>query len=222
MSSFQGRTDLGRNVERGFTLLEMLVVITIISILAGFSLMGVLKARRSGEESAAKAEVQMLRSRIDALKNAFGYYPPTSLAELKVKTNGINDGNESLFGFLLSRKRGGPFADDLAENRWSNADGDSLAAPDLKRIQTELNWVRGTPDLLEYVDFWGNPFVYIHSRDYAKKYKCQNPAGEIFDVEARKNPVTGTYAAPTSYQLWSLGADGLNQNGEGDDIASWK
>ena len=206
----------------GFTLIEMLVVMAFISILASLVLVGIQKARKSGEESAAKAEIQMLCARINNFRNEFGYYPPTSLSDIKVKGNGINDGNESLFVFLLTRKRGGPFADDLKEDRWANADGDDLKGPDAKLIAKEIDCARGTDRLLEYLDLWGSPYVYINSKDYGKKFKYQSPDGTVFEAEARKNPTTGTYCAPSSFQLWSVGPDGISQNGEGDDIASWK
>lgn len=206
---------------RGFTLIEMLVVVTIISILAGLSLVGVQKARQYGNEKAAKVELQMLAARLQSFSNGFGDFPPTSLADIKVKGNSINDGNESLFLFLLSRKHGGPFADDLKEDRWRNTDGDDLKGVDTKVLAKEIDPVRQTPPLLEYVDLWGNPYIYIHSRDYGKKFKYQNDEGMVFEAEARKNAVTGTYYAPTTFQLWSVGRDGTNQNGEGDDIVSW-
>jgi len=208
-------------LDGAFTLIEILVVIAIISILASLAGYGVLRARKTGLETAAKTDITMISSAIETFKNAFGYYPPTSLSALKIKTNGINDGNESLFGFLLTRKKGGPFAD-LKENQWANADGDALTTDDGKVVKAEIEWVRGTGQLIEYLDLWGNPYVYINSREYGKKFKYQAVGGEVFEVEARKNPITGTWCAPTTYQLWSVGADGINQNGEGDDIASWK
>ena len=205
-----------------FTLIEMLVVLTIISILAGLTMVGLQRARIWGDESATQTEIHMLSSRISSFTNAFGDRPPSLLADIKVKGNGVNEGNESLFAFLLSRKKGGPFADDLAEDRWRNADGDEVKGPDEKTIKTAIDWTRGNNQLLEYTDLWGNPFIYIHSRDYGKKLKYQCEGGAVFEVEARKSPKTGTYYAPTTYQLWSLGRDGVNQNGEGDDIVSWK
>jgi len=208
--------------DRAFTLIEMLVVITIISILAGLSLAGVVYARRMAQERAVKADIQMLCARIETFRNAFGYYPPSSLIRLKVKVNGINDANESLFAYLQSKKHGGPFAEDLKEDRWENADGDSLTPPEMKIIASELDWIRGTNACLEHVDYYHSPFVYIPASDYGKKFKYQTIEGEFFEVEAAKNPTTGTYCAPTTFQLWSLGADGKNQNGGGDDIVSWK
>ena len=79
----------------GFTLVEMLVVCAIIAILAGLTMIGLQSARRSGDESACEIDVQMICSRLQSLKNGFGDFPPTSLADLKVKGNGINDGNET-------------------------------------------------------------------------------------------------------------------------------
>lgn len=206
----------------GFTLIEMLVVCAIIALLAGLTMVGLQKARISGQETACAAEVQMLASRVESFKNAFGDFPPTSLADARIKGNSTNDGNESLFAYLLSKRKGGPFADDLKEDRWHNSDHDEVKGTDLKTLEKEIAWTRGNGQLLEYVDLWGEPFIYIHSRDYGKKWRYQKDDGTTFDVEAQKNPTTGTYYAPNKFQLWSLGPDGLNQNGEGDDIPSWK
>lgn len=206
----------------GFTLIELLVVMAIISILAGLVLVGVQASRKSAVEQVVALEIKTIAGRLENFKAGFGDYPPTSLAEIKVKGNDINEGNESLFAFLLSRKHGGPFADDLKEDRWRNADGDELSAVDLKVVEKELQWVRGNGKLLEYTDYWGNPYVYIHWRDYGKRLKYQGEDSSPVEVQAQKSPETGSYYAPTSYQIWSFGADGENQNGAGDDIVSWR
>ena len=206
----------------GFTLIEILVVVAIISILAGLSMAGLQYARKRGNENAARVEIQMLGARIKSFENEYGDFPPSSLSDIKIQGNGLNDGNESLFAFLQTRKHGGRFAEDLKEDRWRNADGDRVAASDAKTLKQKIDWGRGeNAELLEYVDLWGNPYVYIHSKDYGKKFRYQNEEG-IFEVEAQKNPATGTYYAPTTFQLWSIGEDDLNENGNGDDIVSWK
>ena len=33
---------------------------------------------------------------------------------------------------------------------------------------------------------------------------------------------TGDYFNPSGFQIWSIGPDGINNDGEGDDICSWK
>jgi prepilin-type N-terminal cleavage/methylation domain-containing protein len=213
-------TEQGR--AGGFTLVELLVVMAIISILGGLTLVGIQMARKSAVEQVVATEIKTLAGRLENFKAAFGDYPPTSLADLKVKGNAINEGNESLFAFLLSRKHGGPFADDLKEDRWRNADADEVSAPDMKTIEKELQWVRGNSKLLEYTDYWGNPYVYIHWRDYGKKLKYQGEDAGVIEATAQKSPETGSYYAPTTYQIWSFGPDGENQNGDGDDIVSWR
>ena len=217
------RVPLTRDAGRSaFTLIEMLVVMTIISLLAGLTLVGVQKAREAGYENVVKSDVSSLKSDIEGFRNAMGDYPPSSLTDIKIKGNGINDGNESLFAFLLTKKLGGPFASDLREDRWTNLDNDELTARQAKTIQQEIDWTRGNNQLLEYVDFFGTPFIYLHNRDYETRFKYRDAEGNTFEVAAQKNPATGTYYAPNSFQLWSLGPDGKNQNGEGDDIVSWR
>ena len=206
----------------GFTLVELLVVIAIIAILAGISIAGLQLAQEEGHVGAERHTISLIRTGIEQFSQAMGDYPPTSLDYFKVKGNGINEGNESVFACLQTRKKNGPFIGHLDESRWQNLDGDKLSSTDLASLRATLDWTRAGDQLLEYVDYWGNPFVYIHNRDYGKKLKYKAADGSVFEVEAAKSPSTGGYAAPTSYQLWSLGPDGLNQNGDGDDICSWK
>ncbi len=208
--------------DRGFTLIELLTVISILSILIALALGGINAARNRGDEMAVSADLQFLSSAIQQFSEEMGDFPPSGLGDIdrKLSGNGINEGNESLFGFLLSRKRGGPYAE-LEEDRWVNTDRDHLSGEQKKIVKKEINWVRGNDELLEYVDIWGNPYVYIHNRDYGKKFSYQSPEGLLFEVEAQKNPATGSYYAPTTFQLWSPGSDGENQNGEGDDVVSW-
>ena len=215
------KTSVGCREKHGFTLVEMLVVLAIISILAGLSAVGIQKMREQGNINVARSEIALLKSNIESFRTAMGDYPPSSLSGIKVVGNGVNDGNESLFGYLLTKKASGPFATDLGEDRWKNNDNDELTASQVKIVAREINWTRGNNKLLEYCDFWFEPYVYIHHRDYGKKFRYVTSDGTYFDVEARKNSTTGTWYAPTTFQLWSLGPDGINQNGEGDDLVSW-
>jgi len=64
-----------RASRSGFTLVEILVVIAIISLLAGVVLLNVAPQMGMGKQAAAKAQIQVLASAIDTYQMAHGRYP---------------------------------------------------------------------------------------------------------------------------------------------------
>ena len=60
----------------GFTLIEILVVITIIGVLAGLLLPAVMKAVSTAQEGAYKLEIDTLADAVEKYKNKYGDYPP--------------------------------------------------------------------------------------------------------------------------------------------------
>ena len=209
--------------RRGFTLVEVLVVMAIISVLAGIVIASVSVARRFGDLKAVGIEIQTLVQGINGYCQQWGDYPPSSLAGLKVKPpNTTNDGIEALVLCLSSRKKGGPFFE-FKDDRLTNGDGDALSPKDFGVLRKDLDPIQTVPQLFEFIDLWGNPFVYIHNRDYAsKKIQYFDRNGKTFTVVAARSVKLGTYQSATTFQIWSFGANGLNENGDGDDIASWK
>jgi prepilin-type N-terminal cleavage/methylation domain-containing protein len=208
--------------RRGFTLVEVLVVMAIISVLAGIVVASISVARKFGDIKATGIEIQTLVQGINGYSQQRGDYPPSSLAGLKVKPpNLTNDGNETLVICLSSRKKGGPFFE-FKEDRLTNGDGDALSPKDFGILRKDLDPVQTVSYLFEFIDLWGNPFVYIHNRDYGKKLPYTDRQGTTVQVAAAKSGKLGTYQAATSFQIWSFGPNGVNENGEGDDIASWK
>lgn len=204
----------------GFTLVEVLVVIAIIAVLAGLVTVSVQKARSFFHRKATRAEILQLIQAANNYKTEFGDHPPTFLLE---KTNGLNEGNESLLLHLFTRQRGGPFMEEIPPERLENLDGDRLAGAELAAIRKRVNPLWETPDLLEYCDYWGNPFVYIHHRDYRSRRKLgyQGIDGSRQQVIPAKSAKTGVHHGATSFQIWSFGPNGINENGQGDDIPSW-
>ena len=205
----------------GFTLVEILVVISIISILAGLALSGVMSGKGSGEEGAVRHNITALVSAIEAYATETGDYPPSSLAAYGIRGNGVNDGIECLLACLQTRKHNGPFMGDLDPKLRTNVDGDILSKLQSNQVRKRLDWARQNDILFEYSDLWGNPIIYIHSRDYGKQFKVQGDEGVIL-VGAKRDPETDGYFKPTEYQIWSLGIDGKNDEyEEGDDICHW-
>jgi general secretion pathway protein G len=62
--------------ERGFTLLELLVVMTIIGILAAVAIPALRDSPQRAREAALKEDLFTLRSTIDQFHGDKGYYPP--------------------------------------------------------------------------------------------------------------------------------------------------
>lgn len=68
---------LPRIRARGFTLLELLAVITIIAILAGIVIGVGRRASEAGKTARAKAELAVLAAALEAYRRAYGDYPRT-------------------------------------------------------------------------------------------------------------------------------------------------
>ena len=62
--------------RRGFTLVELIAVITVIAILAALVLAAVGKARKSAQRGAAVRLLESIATAADEFKNDFGWYPP--------------------------------------------------------------------------------------------------------------------------------------------------
>jgi prepilin-type N-terminal cleavage/methylation domain-containing protein len=64
--------------RRGFTLVELLVVISIISLLATFTIVGLKSVNRTRKLSTAKIELRELELAIENYKTKYGAYPPAN------------------------------------------------------------------------------------------------------------------------------------------------
>ena len=135
--------------SRGFTLVEIMVVVVILGILAATIIPQFIGTTKDAKVSAAKAQVAELESALERYYVHMDSYPTTEEG-LKVLTD--------------------PPAND---------DGKKWRGPYIKQLRN---------------DPWGNPYQYA-------------------------NP--GTHH-PTSFDIWSRGADGVD-GGEGDnaDIGNW-
>ena len=67
-----------RTAERGFTLVEIMIVVAIIALLAAIAIPNVLRGRTSANESAAIGNLRSLVSALEMYRSVNNYYPNTT------------------------------------------------------------------------------------------------------------------------------------------------
>ncbi|MBI2901483.1 MAG: prepilin-type N-terminal cleavage/methylation domain-containing protein [Planctomycetes bacterium] len=194
----------------GFTLLEILVVIVIIGILASLALVGVTYAIKTSKISNTQAMLSTMQGALDNYHTRWRDYPPSTLADYKVKVpNNTNNGVESLVASLSSKQKGGILYQPPTQEMYANADGDDLPKNPTESYLAES----GAYALLEYTDFFGNPLVYLHHNDYARApAPLTTYLGAAGGQEQSFKPLKGagsSWAMPDKYQLVSPGPDGI-------------
>ena len=200
----------------GFTLIEIMVVIAIIASLIGASSLMLSIANRKKMETETKSRLTGIAGAIEQLRGAdqLGRYPPTEIGKLVFagfdgkkfggQPNVTNVGIETIYVcFRLPGINVTPSGVE-AEDATGNLDDDKATSSVGKMAK---------PDLFEYIDAWGNPFVYINASDYkdpskVAEYVLGNAAHEHVKVAPKKNDKTGEFVRPDSYQLISMGPDG--------------
>ncbi len=218
-----------RNVKQaGFTLIEVLVVVSILGVLMG--LVSILVLRASDKQKKSQTELLVrsyLPNAIERYLLEFKRLPPMTLKELNdsssrfkdlnLSDNSVNECIEVLAVALRHPDLSAPLAeDDLGiEKPFVNTDDD---------VWNQIPEGSGRVEAMEIADSWGNPIVYISKNAYGKPVTIRNHKGEDVTVEARKR-ANGDYYNPTKYQIICLGDNGvqdIDDSTGGDDIMNFK
>lgn len=206
--------------DKAFTLIELLVVMAIISILAGLTMAAIGGVRKNAQINAVKTQIKNLAQALTNYQTVYGEFPPTDYALVAGGVaSGDNAGIESVVQCLTTSLKGGPFYE-FKDVELGNVDADVRTGnPSTSMIVN--------PQMYEFLDFWGNPLVYIRSTEYAlvaagsyTTYK--DNAGRPFTIIPATSGSTGNYQGTYTFQIWSIGPNGINENGQGDDVVSWE
>jgi prepilin-type N-terminal cleavage/methylation domain-containing protein len=189
--------------KRGFTLVELMIAISIITLLTTMVTVGLLKAKGNAKIQTTRALIANIQAGIENYYGAFGDYPPTSLEDSGMSVNGVNNGIESVVVCLSTSNKGGPFLLGVLESKYKDLDNDNVR---------------------EIIDEWNHPLIYFHSRDYDNPGKGGSysfrKTGDAINPPV--NPATMTYYNPYTFQIWSVGPDEKNNNGLLNDINNWE
>lgn len=88
---------------KAFTLVEILVVVSIIGLLAGLALPAVQGALNSAKKGKAKAEMQSIITALKSYQNEYGRMPDINALGGSAERDNLDQGNDGWFGTNTSR-----------------------------------------------------------------------------------------------------------------------
>jgi prepilin-type N-terminal cleavage/methylation domain-containing protein len=226
-SSHRGPSPLRRGAERGFSFIEILIVMGIISVLVGGAVVAITMWTKKQPEFATKNTLTKVKTSIENWKSQFEMYPPSDVTLIgevagrgkkgQSPENRINEGIEAIYQALQ-------WPGFKGEPEWDGAK--ELGNNDEDKLRQAIN-KHDTVDLKEVLDGWGNPLVYFHRDDYGKyseggaSYLSMDTVDqELLECEPLpwRND-DGTFINPSTFQLFSMGPDG--EPNTDDDITTW-
>lgn len=200
---FAARSSFGRGTgASGFTLIEILVVISIIAILAALVIGGVGVIQRRAKESATKLEVKQFQEAVEKYLFDEGIYPASD-KEANPEANYFPELYRALFGVPRPNGPGGrsaPYGNISGERTVVVDEDDETGFRPAER--SEIN-----DDSVDkhYLDPWGQPYIYRPNKGKKPQPWMRNPR---------------------TCDIYSVGEDGVDQtilggDEENDDIGNW-
>ncbi|HVT11403.1 MAG TPA: prepilin-type N-terminal cleavage/methylation domain-containing protein [Fimbriimonadaceae bacterium] len=129
-----------RTSKRGFTLMELLIVIIVIAVLAAIALPRFINSGLRSKESSLKADLKLYRNAIQTFSNDTGAYP-ASLSDLAVTTapaSGLDSTGSSKS--IVSSNWKGPYIDQIQGDPVSgNAFTYGVASPNVGKVTSSAS-----------------------------------------------------------------------------------
>jgi len=199
------------SIQKGFSLLELLVVISIIGILGGLIFTGASFLFKDTSAKQATIEIEVLKMALEEFRQENGAYPVTSLADWDEKI-----GAQILLHALLGTHE---YDEDNEDWSWREKDqfDESLISSDDLSIQISED-TGNSSDLYNWqevehylVDPWGEPYIYQSPRAdghqgyllYSKGSDMKSqPFDSILTSEPQKRPEDFDNIPPSEPGKW--------------------
>lgn len=209
-----------RRKLRGFTIIELLVVVTIIAVLAGLVISQAPKMMEEGRKLEVRNVIISMRNGIHSYQVEYNRYP----LDPKLAAGGDQDAppfqtdeNNNLIETLMgdaANMTGAPVEPDP-----NSLNPKGIDFVTFKIAQNGANGLVGTQAPFRLVDLWRNP--YWVQMDTNTDRKVMNPDVQNQDPKISQNPNSpAPQYIPTDVIIYSNGKDKIQLTG--DDIASWR
>lgn len=234
---------------RGFTLLELLVVIFVIALLSGLLFPALGGVITKSKIARCRADIQKLSLALAAYKSDTGEFPHRPAAP--DATSIWQDQSPWLYAALRhdATAGGGPGAPYVRD--WNPEDLGWVALPapddgddastrpppflvrsiaddeigsiwDVAFQRSHAPWAPGRTIALAFLDPWGNPYRYrewMSVPDALKSSASRPRTSKLENGETTR--VSDRPRVPNGFEIWSSGPNGTNEWGKGDDISSF-
>ncbi len=187
-----------RAFARGFTLIELMVVIGIMALLASLTFMGFQHAQMSASRSKTESFLTGIKSGLEAYNTDFGEYPePRGDATAKFGPVNYHIGGAMMLYQALSGDGTSEMKLSSGGGKPSNGKVEDDELPNVKFSDMPKDMWKRTSDGYMLMDGFGKPFQYT---------KFVNPSGgsKTATGQAVKNSDT---TMNKTYDLWSYGGD---------------
>jgi general secretion pathway protein G len=196
---------------KGFTLLELLIVIVIIMFLAGITIPIVSSIQTSAKKGVTSAQISQLELALKQFEDDFGVFPPDSYttSDTVISIGGVsiprdddlNASSECLIFFLGSKFT------------FSSPSFNDIYGPYIEFKRAQLDEVTG-------VNFTGNgtDITIEGTNGTTKVYQYKDPFGSYYSYDS-SSPSNNT----ASFDIYSFGPDKTDNSGAptSDDITNW-
>jgi prepilin-type N-terminal cleavage/methylation domain-containing protein len=210
--------------ERAFTLIEILVVMTLIAILVGIGVPAFTSVMEQARKTQAKNEEQQIIAAVNAFYTEYGKYPLVTADTIINNTS--TPSNSDLF-FTLRAVSGGANAANAVNTRAIVF----IQPPVSKDQTTPRSGIKTSATDSTWYDPWGKPYNVRIDGDYdnqlANPYTGDNPGGATLYLGVivwsfgKNGALGGGPAAPGPPAFTAEGGSVNNFSGSGD-VISWQ